>query len=381
MPVAGTVETGHDQGTVEARWWLRAPVLDRAVRDQIGAGEQLAYYRLGDAVLQLVADDPLLLDLFRQLYGDCAVPAPVGADGPLICCAVRQDSEPGLLRLTFRKGRPPDPAGLALTTLHPPPNTPRYEVRDSPFAGWRLVGHENRPVVVACDRHVLIDEQGVPPHFVPEYLVSAMLAAQPELLGLHAASVRVGEMGLLVAGPSHAGKTTTSLHLAARGHALLGDELAVVRLATRQILPLRRTMNLRPGPRASTLTEALSRRPSAEGPPVGERWIKPVRIDRLFPDVPAHPVTLRALFYLNGFGDRASVEPFELTLQREVIFESLSGGESLASWGLVPQRRALRLLAFWQLLRRVPCWLLNPGPPDETAELIERAMEGLECSP
>src|SRR5262249_27027143 len=114
-------------------------------------------------------------------------------------------------------------------------------------------------------------------------------------------------------------------------------------------------------------------------PPVGERWVKPVLISRLFPDGGAHPVTLRALFYLNGFARQASIEPFELTLQREVIFESMSGGEPLASWGLATQRRALRLLAFWRLLRQVPCWLLTLGAPGETAELIEHAMETLEC--
>jgi hypothetical protein len=50
-----------------------------------------------------------------------------------------------------------------------------------------------------------------------------------------------------------------------------------------------------------------------------------------------------------------------------------------ASWGLTPERRALRLFTLRQVLARIPCWLLKLGPPVETAELIERTMEELRC--
>jgi serine kinase of HPr protein (carbohydrate metabolism regulator) len=59
------------------------------------------------------------------------------------------------------------------------------------------------------------------------------------MLPIHGASLQIGAAGVVLVGASHSGKTTTSLHLAARGHTLLGDEIALIRLATGAAGPLR----------------------------------------------------------------------------------------------------------------------------------------------
>ena len=185
----------------------------------------------------------------------------------------------------------------------------------------------------------------------------------------------------MLVGASHAGKTTTALHLAARGHTLLGDEIALIRLATGEVVPFRRAVNLRPGPhgqRAGGGAGAV--RPTRTASPRAAEWARPHRISELFPDRPARPAPLRAAFFLAGFADRPSVEPFQLTLDRADVFGWITTPEiAYCSWGLAPARRAFRLMVLRQVLSRIPCWLLKVGPPRDTAELIERTMEELTC--
>jgi hypothetical protein len=223
-------------------------------------------------------------------------------------------------------------------------------------------------VVAVRGAEVAVDLEAVDLEMVAELLVSATLAAETRILPVHAASLVINGAGLLLIGPSHAGKTTSALNLAARGHAVLGDEIALIRLASRELLPFPRTMNLRPGPRLSALTAALART-SAAG------WSGPVRVRELFPRVPQSPPTLGAAFFLSGFAERASLTPFRLSLDDTTIFTQLSENEvTHAAWGLVAERRAVRLLALHTLLARIPCWRLCVGPPAETAELIEHTM-------
>jgi hypothetical protein len=179
----------------------------------------------------------------------------------------------------------------------------------------------------------------------------------------------VGGRGILLAGPTHAGKTTTALHLARRGHGLLGDEAALLRLATGDLLPMRRAVTVRPGPHGAIF---------AAHAPGGRGVARP--ISALFPGSWPEPAPLRAAFFLTGFADRPSRAPFRLTLTDETIFDALTSVDiAYAAWGTAPERRALRLLALRQALGRVPGWRLEVGPPSETAELIERTVEELRC--
>ena len=205
MVVAGAAGPARDHVSGEERWWLASPLLEWAIAQDDSLPSSAAFYQFGDAVLAIASDDPALLELFAQLYGDCAVAPPTVPDQALIHCSVRRGLHPWLLLLTFHAGTPPDPAALALPTLHPPPGTPRYTVLDSPVAGWRLVGHAAQPVLAVRGCHVLIDHREVPPHFVLEYLVSAMLAAQPDLLG---SAVGIDAYGQLVVDTADHGQQT-----------------------------------------------------------------------------------------------------------------------------------------------------------------------------
>jgi len=139
-------------------------------------------------------------------------------------------------------------------------------------------------------------------------------------------------------------------------------------------------MKLRPGPYESALEAAAKRFRDLEQPEVEDRWGGTHRIGELFPGSPARPVSLRAVFFLRGFANRPALEPFQLSLGDADVFDWLATPEiAYTSWGLGPQRRALRMLALRQVLARIPCWLLDLGAPGETVELIERTMEELGC--
>jgi hypothetical protein len=190
----------------------------------------------------------------------------------------------------------------------------------------------------------------------------------------------VGETGVVVVGASGAGKTTTSLQLAARGHSLLGDEIALIRLPTSEIVPFRRAVNVRPGRYGQALAATLGLADHGNGSPPNPPWAGVHRITDLFPGRSARPVPLRAAFFLAGFADAPSLEPFQLTLDHADVFSWITTPEiAYCSWGVAPARRAFRLMVLKQVLSRIPCWLVKVGPPRDTAELIERTVEELSC--
>lgn len=365
-------------GIVEP-WWLVAPALLREIERRGFVTRAAAAYQLGDAVLQIDADDPMPLTAFPERYGDCAISTPVAASGmPAVRCTIRRSLEPPMVVLTFQEGAPPDAAAAAYNLLRPTHAVPPFRVWDSPLPGWRLAGGATGPVLAACDAQVLFHRKLIPAEFLAEYLVGITLGAQPWMLPIHGASLQIGGAGVVLVGASHSGKTTTSLHLAARGHTLLGDEIALIRIATSEVVPFRRAVNPRPGRYGQELAATLRLSDDGDGSTSSPQWARPHRITELFPDRPARPAPVRAVFFLAGFADRPSLEPFQLTLDRADVISWITTPEiAYCSWGLAPARRAFRLMVLKGLISRIPCWLVKAGPPRDTAELIERTVEEL----
>jgi len=375
---AGAYEVHGEINGIDGRWWSAVPALlqDMAPRAFVLRGS--AAYRLGDAVLQMDGDHPSLLEPFPPRYADCAVAPPVAPATALVRCTLRRSFDPPLVVLTFHEGAPRSPADIAYNLLRPTHAVPPFRIWDAPIPGWRLAGGATGPVLAACEPHVCLHPKLIPPEFLAEYLVGMTLGAQPWTLPIHGASLQMGEAGVVLVGASHAGKTTTALHLAARGHTLLGDEIALIRLQTGEVVPFPRAVNLRPGAHGEELAAALGLAAGEDG--ASDGWARTHRISELFPGRPARPVPMRAVFFLAGFGARASLQPFQLTLDQTDVFGWITTPEiAYSSWGVAPERRAFRLMVLRQVLSRVPCWLVNAGPPRETAELIERTVEELAC--
>ena len=91
-PGAHAVQSrGDDVGNA---WWLVPPALLGEVEQRALASRTAVSYQLGDAVLELETNEPLLVDALRQLYGDCAVSGAVGRDIPLVRCSVWRSTAP-----------------------------------------------------------------------------------------------------------------------------------------------------------------------------------------------------------------------------------------------------------------------------------------------
>lgn len=202
--------------------------------------------------------------------------------------AVEQDSEPewahlpAHLGLDVRRGPvPPELPGASRPA-------PWLQVTDREVLvefgdDTRLRVREGREVTLQLDE----SEQGDPSWLLQGWAVT-IAALQRGNLSLHAATVRIGDVVVAIAGDRGAGKSTTALGLRNRGHQLLVDDVALVefRGAEAWMTPYARNVHLLPDAAdalgidfASLLPLALGRDKAAfraEDPP-----IDPHRLDHI----------------------------------------------------------------------------------------------------
>lgn len=333
------------------------------------ASPDTEWYRFGDGLLGLQSEDDPLRDRFRTVFGECSVPE--GSEGglPQVVCRVSTTSE-GLAIVHFDDPQPLDAAHFAVTLFA----DRAYRV-EAEGGGWAVVssGTDGPTTGVAFRGDVAV----APPSaswrpLVGNLAVNRVLRLQDDVLFLHAASAVVADKGLLLAGEKRAGKTTVSTSLAARGHGFLGDELSAVRLSTRRMLPFRRAISFREGPRSAAVSEALAGdpRPVVEHYPDGEPRRRALPRD-LFPDAPAPAADLGAVFFLRSFGKEARAEPFTPAAADAGLLSPFAS----SLWSVPNGLRSMRL---GRLLAGSTCYHLDVGSPDQTADLIEKIMED-EC--
>lgn len=358
-------------------WWGMASPLAAAVAS--GADLRSACYRFGDGFLSLDTDYLPLFAALERRYAECAVPAEGPAGSACVRCTVFALNDLKLALMSFEAPGGFDALGGALSLLQHPVDKPLYSERRPAVDGWRVVarsGEDGQPVLAARGAQSLLDLTRSPPGFLADFVVQPVLALQKELLFVHAASVGIRGAGVLLLGATGSGKTTTSLTLAARGHAFLGDDVAAIRLGTGEVLPFRRAASLRPGPHADALTgfisEHLRELPlHTDGKP---RLQVPVR--DLFPASAGEPVRLRKVLILRRYAPRPRLEPFAPSMETLTSLEPLSLNKLLwVAWGMSPTRRLLQFILFVRMLEKLQCAFLDPGAPEETADLVEQSME------
>lgn len=165
----------------------------------------------------------------------------------------------------------------ALSRLYAPYPTPRdrlcdFTVRLEPERPWRRF---IRPSVAIKGDYVL-------PDAVPMALAHGLLAAemgmnlqmalgQKRYLLLHASSVEKGSRAIIMTGESGAGKSTLAALLGERGWRLMGDEFALLDMASGHLLPFPRAVSLKNGAIAVMEAEVAAARfgPLLEGTPKG----------------------------------------------------------------------------------------------------------------
>jgi hypothetical protein len=347
-------------------WWQDLSELSERLAAAPGppGGE---WYRLGDGYLEVRSEDARFGDRLRVLFRECAVDAPADDGLPRVSCAVRAPAGDEFALVTFDDPEPLDQAGFSLELF---PDRGYREVA-SPVAGWRLITLPGPGGVgrLAVSGSCLLVERATPWQALAGSLaVNRLFRLQRNLLFFHAGSIGIRERGVLLVGPKGSGKTTLSLALAAAGHAFLGDEIAGVRVRRMELVPVRRSLAVRDGPRAAAVGQALERDGAVYEPfPDGTRRLRSYA-DRLFPGQSAAPLPLRSVVFLRGFG----AEPACVALRpgREHLASLTPLGATL--WGMPPFQRARDLL---RLVTETRCYFLQLGPPDETAALLADSLE------
>ncbi len=362
--------------SVEFNWWNVAPAAVLGAAERLPRSASPTWFRIGDAFLEVVSDHEPLLDELDAIYGDCGIPE-TPPDGCHIRCTASVVPGLPLLSLTFDGPHLPDLIEAALSPYRFRRHQDYVEA-PGPMPGWRLLVNGeagNRLLLAANGRLALVNLDEAPPESVVDWIVCVAQGAQTGVLFLHAATVGVAGSGALVIGPTGGGKSTTALAVAWRGHAFLGDDVAAVRLSTREVLPCPRAAGLRDGPLARSLEAQVraSRHVLATNRHGICRTL--VRVSDLFPWSISGPLPLRFAFVLDELADRATISAFRPGLGELKRLQSVVTDTS-AAWGLSPGRDLMLFLSVLNLLSGLRCYLVQRGSPDETAGLIEGVMEG-----
>lgn len=319
-----------------------------------------AWYRLGDGTLGIDSEDAPLADRFETIYGGCRVDAP--GEGVQVTCRVRLDPTQQVV-VHFDDPEPLD-AGRFIAQLFPDRG---YTVTASARgASVRLPGSMHEMELLAGTVRAPVDSEWRP--LVANLAISRLMRLQRDVVFFHAASVRMGARGLLACGPKRSGKTTLALGLAARGHHLLGDETAAVRLSDRTLLPFRRSLAARAGP-SSTAAAALL----AGVGGVAERFPDGETRTRLAADAVSAPggigaTPLTTLVILRRFVPTTQVRP---AARRPELLGALTP-LAASLWDRSAGEVTIRLL---RLLAAIRVFEVDAGPPDEMVARMELLME------
>lgn len=335
----------------------------RAAAERAGAGDAAAdWYRVGGAYVGVRAGDGPFRARFRTLFEECSCAPPDGtaASRTVRCTAPAMSrGEPHVVR--FEDPEPCDAARFALDIFH----DRAYHAADL-APGWTLLRRGRESVAVSADS-IVARGQGWR-SFAGSFAISRAIRLQRDALFFHAAAVAWRGRGMLLLGAKGSGKTTLALGMAARGHAFLGDELVGVGTDL-SLLPVRRAVSIREGPRAAAVTEALRQAGAAsERFPDGGRRIR-TTAGRLLPNAGATPARLTVAVLLGGFASDVRID----RVRPGAALLSTLAPLPASLWGSPPGVRALRTLS---LFARVDCRALIHGPVEETLDRLTQLLEG-----
>ncbi len=317
----------------------------------------------------LTCDDIQFAERFRFLFAECSS-SQIELEGlPLFFLELTTNHISNTSLITFDAKE-----GLEYCTfvLELFPERNLRVLPDKTLAEWRCLAETDamEPVIAVGKGQMLVDRNYAWQAIVAQFAVSNVMRLQQDVWFFHAATVGIGKSGVLIFGAKGAGKTTLSLALAARSHVFLGDEYAAVWVRAGALLPFRRAVSIRPGVRAARLEAQLQgMNPLIDKTQDGLNRVR-LSVCDLFPDAPSRSVNLTHCLFLRGF-------------QPEPALVEFAPGESWLSWleplvaSLWCKRSGLLTLEFLRTFSRARCFHVDVGgTADETAELIERVVEG-----
>jgi hypothetical protein len=343
------------------------PSLDRVVLEWEGtppAAHRKARFRLAEVLLEVESDDPALIEELSSLMGRPLEDGPEARPHARLEVRVRARGGPtryGHLKLGRGGEEVQGPAELIIGLGSE--DFP-FELVDAAPAWTSLAFRgEAAPMFALRGDDCLFALVPGWRKAVGLLLLQRLMRLRRDAIFFHAASVEVFGAGAMLVGPKGAGKSTLALALATRGHGFLGDEHACYAPARGELIPFRRPVGIKPGPRARTSAEAMAR---AGRDPDRDGMMR-VPVEDLLPAAAPGPVPLRAVIFLRGFAGHALLERVEPG--REELAALQPVGSSFAN--ATTTERVFQLV---RMLSTTPVFSLQAGPPDETAALVEAAL-------
>jgi hypothetical protein len=350
---------------IAGHWWQQLPA-DPSHRWGDRASSYDAY-RFGDGIFEVGGSERVLPDYIRYLYADCRFTQRDDERLPVVRCTVSPTEREQVVRVEFEDPEPLDSMDFLAAVY----GGRGYRECFSMASGWRCLAQHDEPAVPAVALRgsiALIDRRKRWHPLIAHLGINRLLHCQREMLFFHAASLTIRGAGALLFGDKCAGKTTTALFLAARGHGLLSDEVGAVHSGDNALAPFRRALSIRPGPipdivRGRLQSGDFRREILADG----TSRIR-ARIGSLFHLNSAAATPLKCMFFLSGFAAMPRVR--RITPGTEHLAHLQPFGSSMYG---VSKRDAVFQLA--NMLARTQVYALTLGPPDATAALIEGIME------
>ena len=192
-----------------------------------------------------------------------------------------------------------------------------------------------------------------------------LLRMRSDVIFFHASALGIFGEGTVFVGPSGGGKSTTSMALAARGHNFLSDEVGAYVPETGELIPFRRPVGIKPGPRPAAVERGL---PASAAALIERDGFYRVDVDTIFANEPARPLPLRRIVFLRGFAERPSLERIKPGRGEIVELQPLMSS-------FLNQSHSRRIFELTRLLATAKVYQLHPGDPDETALYLEEAFK------
>jgi hypothetical protein len=356
----------HQQRSGVAGYWWRQLSADRSQQAIDRAGSYDAY-RLGRGILKVGGSEPGLLDYISHLYGDCRLVQSGDDRLPTVRCTVSPAVHEDVARVDFEDPYPLDSFDFTTAVY----GDRGYRACGTTASGWRCLSPSEAPgfpTVAMRGSMAMLDRRTRWQPLIAHLAVNKLIQAQRDMMYFHAASLSIGGAGMLLLGDKCAGKTTTAMFLAARGHSLLSDEVGAVDSRDNQLVPFRRTLSIRSGPlpakvRAKLQAGQFRREVLFDG----TTRIR-ARIGSLFGEDEPATVRLQCLVFLNGFARTPQAERISPRARDVALLKPFGSSVYGAS-----QRSVVFRLA--SILSRTRVYSLTLGPPETTAALIEDIVE------
>jgi hypothetical protein len=325
---------------------------------------------MADRRITIDSDDPSLFTDFFMMFGGATAVAtrPSAAISPIpsdihLDVRARIHSDFGWFRLSGRNELPFDGCEFDYAINEARGNFVAFPVHD---AGWKSVAFRGSdvPMFAFRDRDCLF---ALGPRWrlsIVWFLFWRLLRMRSDAIFFHASALGIFGEGTIFVGRAGAGKSTTSLALAARGHNFLSDEVAGYLPDRGELIPFRRPVGIKPGPRSIAVENGL---PATAAAQIEREGFFRVDIDTIFRTQPARAFPLRRIVFLRGFAARPCLERIKPGRAEIVELQPLMSSFLNAS-------HSRRIFELTRLLATAKVYQLHPGDPDQTALYLEEAF-------